>query len=89
MANISGTSFSSFEDSEYDEFFLYDNFVEHEDFNISFDSIENISETEEIADNEEAQTRLISDVWKYFTRKEQVKVNQNGGEEIENLFFVM
>ncbi|EXX60144.1 hypothetical protein GLOIN_2v1790753 [Rhizophagus irregularis DAOM 181602=DAOM 197198] len=83
MANISSSSFSSFEDSEYDESFLYDNFVEREDFSISFDSIENISKTEEIADNEEVQTRLISDVWKYFTRKEQVKVNQNGGEEIE------
>uniref|UniRef100_U9SY79 Uncharacterized protein n=1 Tax=Rhizophagus irregularis (strain DAOM 181602 / DAOM 197198 / MUCL 43194) TaxID=747089 RepID=U9SY79_RHIID len=83
MANISSSSFSSFEDSEYDESFLYDNFVEREDFSISFDSIENISKTEEIADNEEVQTRLISDVWKYFTRKEQVK---NPGQH-KNMYF--
>jgi hypothetical protein len=67
MANISSSSFLSFEDSEYDGSFIHDDFVESEVFGISFeDYIETESVTDEAAD-EVARIRSSSDIWRYFT----------------------
>lgn len=87
MVDISDSSFSSIlgveEDNEYDSF-LYDVFVDEEIFNIDFDDhTEIINEIlPEIATSE--NNSRISDIWKFFTRKEKITKDQNGDEQIEN-----
>jgi len=85
MVDISDSSFSSIleveEDNEYDSF-LYDVFVDEEIFNIDFDDhTEIINEISEVAAGE--INSKISNIWKFFTRKEKINKDQNGDEQIK------
>src|SRR5277367_969718 len=85
MVDISDSSFSSIleveEDNEYDSF-LYDVFIDEKIFNIDFDDhTEIINEISEVAAGE--INSKISNIWKFFTRKEKINKDQNGDEQIE------